>query len=347
MSYYLYERVWEIYNKLRPKPEDFLSPTRFFVREGKMSFKDEKKKKKKKRHFFLFNDVLLFCQKEGPGRYYLRIYITLRAQNVSLEEINIDYQFRLKTRQRSFILYATSSQSRKEWMQDIALSISGTHEEEVRQKYNITPSQTPEKKVPTSPDMVSKSETKLPEEYYKGDVIKDLKKKSGKSGKEKESSDSSSESSSDEGSDSSESPKRKNSSTRKSKPKVGDLLGLGSEITNLNLGSPRSVNPSLASPRPVNPSLASPQSAGSGINPNLANPRSAGSGPNVQAQAPVNPFFVGGTVSPSTSQSTNPFLANPQSPTLNAPAILPRSPVSGIISPGGTTVNPFQPNSRF
>jgi len=275
------------------------------------------------------------------GRYYLRIYITLRAQNVSLEEINIDHQFRLKTRQRSFVLYAPSSQARKEWMHDIALSINGTHEEELRLKSTNksgppkTPSESPAGKLTPSPRSAvtetpspavkGDAVTTLPEDYYKGDVVKDLTKKSGKSEKGKGESESS-DSSSDDESDSSESPKKsqkKSKSNRKSaKLQVGDLLGLGSEITNLNLIG--------------NPNLASPRSTGVPPN-NLASPRSA----NIQAQAPVNPFLVGGTTSP----STNPFLVNSPSSTLSAPPIMPRAPVSGIMSPGGTTVNPFQPNS--
>jgi len=178
MSTIQYERVWEIYNKIRPKPEDFLSATRFFIREGKMLFRDEKKKQKKKRYFFLFNDVLLFCRKEGPSRYYLRVYITLRAENVSVEEINLDHHFRLKTRQRSFIIIAPSSSLRAEWIRDITLSINGTHEEELRSKGKIP--------VPTEGPV----ETVLNEDYYKKtDVVKDLMKnapkKSSKSGSDK------------------------------------------------------------------------------------------------------------------------------------------------------------------
>jgi len=170
MSTIQYERVWEIYNKIRPKPEDFLSPTRFFVREGKMVFRDEKKKQKKKRYFFLFNDVLLFCRKEGPGRYYLRIYITLRAQNVFVEEINIDFQFRLKTRQCSFIIFATSAVLRTDWLTDLTKSINGTHEEELRAKgKQITVDSTP----------VS-GETVLSPDYYKKDVVKELAKETSK-----------------------------------------------------------------------------------------------------------------------------------------------------------------------
>jgi len=283
-----------------------------------------------------------------------------------VEEINIDYQFRLKTRQRSFILYAPSSTARKDWMQDINASINGTHDEEIRLKLGnkpgITPSQTPEKKavdkksprstVTETPSPAVKGGdpiTALPEEYYQGNVVKDLIKKGGKSTKRKGESESSSDSSSDEEeshSNSSESPKRspKNSKSHRKSAKypAGDLLGLGSETTTLNLGSeanlsPRSAGGGLNFQSPTN-NLASPRTAGGGLNfqsptNNLASPRTAGGGLNFQAQAPVNPFL--------SNTTTNPFLVNSPS----SPPIMPRAPVSGVISPSGTIANPFQPNS--
>jgi len=132
---YAYERVWEIYKKLRPKPEDLVSPTRFFVRKGKFWFQYEQKKKKKKRHFFLFNDILLLCRKEGPGRYYLRIYITLRAQGVSVESIDgPDFPIRLATRNQIFIFYLQSEEAQTLWYNEFDASINGTHPEESKKK---------------------------------------------------------------------------------------------------------------------------------------------------------------------------------------------------------------------
>jgi len=49
---YAYDRVWEIYRKLKPKPEDLLSSARFFVRKGKFWFQYEHKKKKEEKIFF-------------------------------------------------------------------------------------------------------------------------------------------------------------------------------------------------------------------------------------------------------------------------------------------------------
>jgi hypothetical protein len=41
--------VWEIFELLHPKPDDLISPERFFVREAEMMMWDEKKKKKKRK----------------------------------------------------------------------------------------------------------------------------------------------------------------------------------------------------------------------------------------------------------------------------------------------------------
>jgi len=53
-----YNRVQQIYETLIQKPPDLLDRDRFFVREGKIYFFDDKKSKYKKRYIFLFNDVM-------------------------------------------------------------------------------------------------------------------------------------------------------------------------------------------------------------------------------------------------------------------------------------------------
>jgi len=311
MSTIQYERVWEIYNKIRPKPEDFLSATRFFVREGKMLFRDEKKKQKKKRYLFLFNDVLLFCRKEGPSRYYLRVYITLRAENVSVEEINLDHQFRLKTRQRSFIIFAPSSPLRAEWIHDLTLSINGTHVEELRSKGKALAVGDPTGEGPV--------ETVLNADYYqKTDVVKDLlknpPKKSSKAtgSKRKEKTvqkDVYSESDSDKeeaDTESSESPpkrKARKKMNRRSAPQVGDLLGLGVEISSLNIDrKPKSSGLNFQAQTPVNPFLIGGSTQPS--NPFAVNTTAVGNS-------------TGGLVSPLGSVTVNPFLQNPGAPIVN------------------------------
>jgi hypothetical protein len=130
---YNYTRVWEIFELLHPKPDDLISPERFFVREGEMTMWDEKKKKKKKRYFFLFNDVLLLCRRETHKRYWLRIHITLRSPHVSVEDIDnssFNNEFRVHCRARTFILYAGTPDQKKEWITDLRHSIAGTHPDE-------------------------------------------------------------------------------------------------------------------------------------------------------------------------------------------------------------------------
>jgi hypothetical protein len=125
--------VWEIFELLHPKPDDLISPERFFVREGEMMMWDEKKKKKKKRYFFLFNDVILLCRRETHKRYWLRIHITLRSPHVSVEDIDnssFNNEFRVHCRARTFILYASTPDQKKEWIQDLRHSIAGSHPDE-------------------------------------------------------------------------------------------------------------------------------------------------------------------------------------------------------------------------
>jgi len=53
MSASAYSRVWEIYGMLHPKPDDLISTSRYFVKEGEILVWDEKKKKKEETIFFL------------------------------------------------------------------------------------------------------------------------------------------------------------------------------------------------------------------------------------------------------------------------------------------------------
>lgn len=128
-----FTRVQEIHSMLHPKPSDLLNPSRFFVREGDLFMWNKKKSKKSNRHFFLFNDIMLLCKKQGSKRYFLRIHITLRSPYVSTESIETSShasEFRLHCKTRSFILYATTDEERKGWLRDMQNSITGNHPEE-------------------------------------------------------------------------------------------------------------------------------------------------------------------------------------------------------------------------
>jgi len=132
-----YQRVWQINETLRPKPDDLISTSRFFVREGELGVWDEKKRAKKIRYFFLFNDILLLCKKESSKRYWLRIHITLRSPSVSIEEIgnaSYNHEFRLHCRSRSFMLYAPTAEAKEDWINDLRRAISGDFPQEQKDK---------------------------------------------------------------------------------------------------------------------------------------------------------------------------------------------------------------------
>jgi hypothetical protein len=132
-----YTRVWQIHAVLHPRPDDLISTSRFFIREGELYVWNERKRKKQLRYFFLFNDIMLLTKRESHKRFWLRIHITLRSPYVSVEDIdNSSYnqEIRLHCRSRSFILYAPSDDLRREWIDDIRASIAGTHKEEMDNK---------------------------------------------------------------------------------------------------------------------------------------------------------------------------------------------------------------------
>jgi len=133
---YSRSRVWQIYERLYPKPPDLVDNNRFFVREGELFVWSEKDKKKKRRYFFLFNDILLLCKREGSRKFWLRVHITLRSPHVQVEESGgyDPLEFRLRCRTRTFLLWASSGESKKSWMQDIKDSVEGKHEETVKKK---------------------------------------------------------------------------------------------------------------------------------------------------------------------------------------------------------------------
>eukprot|EP01124_Arcella_intermedia_P026517 TRINITY_DN5000_c0_g1_i2.p1 TRINITY_DN5000_c0_g1~~TRINITY_DN5000_c0_g1_i2.p1 ORF type:complete len:401 (-),score=99.53 TRINITY_DN5000_c0_g1_i2:39-1241(-) len=135
MSGVNYTRVWEVHSMLHPKPDDFISTARFYVREGELQVWDEKRKKKKKRYFFLFNDILLLTKQESSKKFWLRIHITLRSPYVSVEDVPTSFnEFRLHCRVRTFALFCYEGELKRDWVEDIQKSISGQHKEELDNK---------------------------------------------------------------------------------------------------------------------------------------------------------------------------------------------------------------------
>jgi len=128
-----YRRVWEIEKLLTPRPMDFISTARFFVREGDMVVWEERGSKKVLRYFFLFNDILLICSQPRRKKYRLRVYITLRSPNVSVETVessSFNAEMRIHCKRKSFICYVPNAEDKKYWVQFIRMSIDGTHPEE-------------------------------------------------------------------------------------------------------------------------------------------------------------------------------------------------------------------------
>jgi hypothetical protein len=132
-----YTRVWQIHSLLHPRPDDLISTARFFVREGELYVWNEKKRKKQLRYFYLFNDILLLTKRESHKRFWLRIHITLRSPYVSVEDMDnssANQEIRLHCRSRSFLLYAPSDELRRDWVDDLRASISGSHKDEIDNK---------------------------------------------------------------------------------------------------------------------------------------------------------------------------------------------------------------------
>jgi len=141
---------------------------------------DDKKKKKKKRYFFLFNDILLLCRRETHKRFWLRIHITLRSPHVSVEEIensSFNNEFRIHCRTRSFILYATTPDMKKDWVQDLRHSISGTHPEEKKDSAKKVETADQEKKEVVKTKKEPKTDQKKKSDSDNSEEISDEPKK--------------------------------------------------------------------------------------------------------------------------------------------------------------------------
>lgn len=137
-SEFAYRRVWEINQLLVPKPHDFISTSRFFVKEGLLVLWDDRKRCKVKRYCFLFNDLFLFTIPKKKGKkFQLLIYMVLRTPSVSVESVdNSSYnaEFRLHARRKSFIFFSDTMEDRKYWVKALEASIKGTHPEEQHTK---------------------------------------------------------------------------------------------------------------------------------------------------------------------------------------------------------------------
>jgi SOS1/NGEF-like PH domain len=120
--------VIRVYRMLDPKPKELLTQSRRFVREGSILQWNAKERKHKPKYFFLFNDCMLITKKEAQKRYWLKVYISLnpgiKIADVTSSSYHIpNVEFRLFAPKRSFIFFASSSQVKRQWIDDIQASI--------------------------------------------------------------------------------------------------------------------------------------------------------------------------------------------------------------------------------
>jgi len=84
---------------------------------------------------FLFNDILLICSKYGKKHYWCRIFVTLRSKFVSVEAsstVSRTNEWKLHCKTTSFIFYSATADERDDWVNNIKLSISATHPNDVK-----------------------------------------------------------------------------------------------------------------------------------------------------------------------------------------------------------------------
>jgi len=134
--------VYDIFQKLYPKPNDFITPKRFYIREGDVIMFHPSKRKKVPRHFYLFNDRLLVTKRKQStlAKYsdWLKIDVSLRVKEVDIESmktVSNNNEFRLHLPGRlSYIFYAGSADEKDSWVNDIIKSINAEHAGDPKRK---------------------------------------------------------------------------------------------------------------------------------------------------------------------------------------------------------------------
>jgi len=145
----------DIFQKLYPKPHDFVTTKRFFVREGDLLVYHSRKRKKVIRHFYLFNDRLLVTKQTNSSftkhSDWLKIDVSLRARDVDIENmktVSNNNEFRLHLPGRvTYLFYARNVEEKDGWCDDILKSINGEHKGDKKKKKDPShKSQTKKKK---------------------------------------------------------------------------------------------------------------------------------------------------------------------------------------------------------
>lgn len=102
----------------------------FFQSEGEVLNYNTKERRTKLKYFFLFNDVLLITKREGPKKFWLKVYITLQPTLKIADVPDSTYkvpnvEFRLYAPRRTFIFFCRTPANKESWINDIQSCING------------------------------------------------------------------------------------------------------------------------------------------------------------------------------------------------------------------------------
>jgi len=132
-GHYVSPDVKRVYNMLTPKPKELLREAqhRKYLREGDIGVWNAKERRLKQRYFFLFNDVLLLCKREGRNSYWLKVFVSLRTslriEDVPDSQTPNKVEFRLYAPKKTFVLFANSQEEKHAWIRDIRASCQGEY----------------------------------------------------------------------------------------------------------------------------------------------------------------------------------------------------------------------------
>lgn len=102
----------------------------FLFSEGEVLQYNQKERRPKLKYFFLFNDVLLITKREGPKKFWLKVYITLQPSLKVADVPDSAYrvpnvEFRLFAPRRTFIFFCKNQPSKDDWIRSIRACIEG------------------------------------------------------------------------------------------------------------------------------------------------------------------------------------------------------------------------------
>eukprot|EP00002_Diphylleia_rotans_P023236 TRINITY_DN4567_c0_g1_i7.p1 TRINITY_DN4567_c0_g1~~TRINITY_DN4567_c0_g1_i7.p1 ORF type:complete len:645 (-),score=139.09 TRINITY_DN4567_c0_g1_i7:560-2494(-) len=109
-------RILDIQNKLNGDVQ-LVDPHRRFVKEGTLI--KSCRKEDKKRTFFLFNDLMLYAQRQPDGRLKVSQKIDMNELSIT-DDASTDYQgFHIRSAKKSFLVKADSETDKEAWMKAI------------------------------------------------------------------------------------------------------------------------------------------------------------------------------------------------------------------------------------